>query len=213
MSDISFVVVSTPRSGTTFAASLFSALGVHCDHEYYFNLEHAVTSDLAYDKFGEASWFAAPFLHKLPAETVILHQVRDPLKTINSLISSGAMGSGPTPWLSWDWLKRHTQFPDLNASEAELAMFFWCQWHKRIERAMGCGIRRAYFRYRVEQIEESLPFIMRLIGLRPDPALAAAALASVSTSTNSWGEYENVVARENVSAEVRELATRYGYAL
>src|SRR5437870_668008 len=83
---IPFVVASTPRSGTGYIAQLLSALGVACGHEKYFNKKsqtyHVQTLE------GCSSWLSVPFLDRLPVQTVVLHQIRDPVRTINALIKT-----------------------------------------------------------------------------------------------------------------------------
>lgn len=81
-----FVVTGCARSGTGYTAALLTRLGLPCTHEAVFN-PYTVTPPEIPDNQGEASWLAVPFLRELPEGTTVLHQVREPIAVISSLVS------------------------------------------------------------------------------------------------------------------------------
>lgn len=67
-----FVISGCGRSGTGWAAALFTALGFPCGHEKSFNTERSYLSG------AESSWLAVPWLHALPRGVPVLRVMRDP---------------------------------------------------------------------------------------------------------------------------------------
>lgn len=80
-----FVITGCARSGTGYTARLFTQLGVETEHETVFS-PYAETFAGWGAAPGESSWLAAPFIDRLPAGTVVLHQVRHPVDVIRSLL-------------------------------------------------------------------------------------------------------------------------------
>jgi hypothetical protein len=221
MGTLRYVVVSTPRSATSYTAQLLSAAGLRCSHERYFSPKRRLFTDASENLFGEASWLAAPFLTALPEDTLILHQVRDPVRTVNSLIHTricdparlGCVTSlkpVPThanPFALFLWC--HTPFPSIALSDTQLAIFFWCHWHRLIEQ-MSKG--RPYLRYRVEDMSSRLlhDLSMKIAG-SAKVSLIDEAMASVSRDSNHRGIVPQVVTYNSLGDDARQLAVRYGY--
>jgi hypothetical protein len=88
-----FVVTGCARSGTTYLAELFTALGLPCGHEAVFA---PATSHFAGfgSRRGDSSWLAVPFLDELPPNTVVIHVVREPSAVIRSLVATKFFTSG-----------------------------------------------------------------------------------------------------------------------
>ena len=82
---IKYIVVSSPRSGTGYTAEAFSRLGLNCGHEQSFFPGQYVYHKQGEKIWGDASWLAVPFLDKMPPGTLVLHQTRDPIKTLDSM--------------------------------------------------------------------------------------------------------------------------------
>jgi len=82
------VITGCGRSGTQWITSVLHHLGLNISHERFF--DHGVdplTRNLNYSKStwnvdAEASWLAVPFLHLLPNDVAIWHQLRNPYKVI-----------------------------------------------------------------------------------------------------------------------------------
>jgi hypothetical protein len=79
-----FLITGCGRSGTAWAASLFTALGYPCGHEEAFSRDRdgPLTES-------EASWLAVPYLDSLPEGTPVLRIMRDPYKVVQSIIAKG----------------------------------------------------------------------------------------------------------------------------
>ena len=207
MGDISFVVVSTPRSGTTFTADLLRSMGVHCDHEYYFNPDHRITHDDAHEKFGDASWMAAPFLRSLPKDTVILHQVRDPLYTIDSMIDTGHFNfeHADNPYIRF--IRKHVPFPE-GLDVVGRGMFFWAYWHRLIEREASAH-QRPWWRYQLERLDAAR--IASVVGHEIDPRTAAM-FQRTTPNNNTRGQAGTHSITEDVLTDtVRAMRREYGY--
>jgi len=213
---ISYVVASTPRSGTGYIAQTLSRLGLRCGHEgcfrpdgqSYWQREGAM---------GDASWLAVPFIDRLPPGTVVLHQTRDPVKAINS-INSGARYFREWPQTREDYLGSdpyrrfiidHTSgwtWPD---GEAGRGAHFWHNWHRWIE---GAARRRGdlrYFRYRLEDLDAEL--LGRIRGLILDEEGVPEEVPDVPGDYNHRDAVRDSISREALPDGAAELAGRYGY--
>ncbi len=82
------VITGCGRTGTQHTSQLLGLAGLRSQHEFIYNHKlDPLNPDLAeieksweHEHF-EVSWMAAPFLKHLPADTVVFHQLRDPLKS------------------------------------------------------------------------------------------------------------------------------------
>jgi hypothetical protein len=127
-----FLVTGCGRSGTAWAASLFTALGYPCGHEELFS----------YDRGGpltapEASWLAVPFIDDLPGEVPVLRIMRDPYKVVQSIIAKGFLDRDD----DYDkFVERHR--PDITSPSTHLgrAVRYVALWDRPLD---GCNILRA----------------------------------------------------------------------
>jgi hypothetical protein len=231
VSGISFVVVSTPRSGTGYTAKLLQSLGIDCTHERYCipcGNEHDDLLELHPVIFhagvfeglpwGDASWMHAPYLSRLPLTTKVLHQVRDPVKTINSIIHSGHVDlEGGGSYRAF--VRQRVSFGNLitnpyeshEAQQLALAQYFWLFWNESIE-AQARTVKHPYFRYRVEDVTDNM--LMRAIGIFNLPELIFRwkhVEQSPDRDFNTRGACPEICTPENLSPGVRALARRYGY--
>ena len=104
-----FVLTGCARSGLRFTSQSLNALGAPCGHEDVLSLESFERSGTLFwpsRLAGDASWLAAPVLGKLPERSVIFHQVRHPLSTVQRVLSStpGKARSRPESAADWDRL-------------------------------------------------------------------------------------------------------------
>ena len=222
---LSYVVVSTPRSATAYTARVLSRLGFRCGHEKYFLPFRVEAGHMKYGLLGDASWLAMPFIGGLAPGTLVLHQLRDPVRTINS-INSGARYFGRPPDRLPDnnrspyryFIAKHTQgwhWPD---TEAERGAHFWSEWHRRIETEVERRGDLLYFQYRVESLDARLlNLIAGLIcrargeGRGPGRDKASSALASVSRKHNHRSEVLESVNWDTLPDAARDMAIKYGY--
>jgi hypothetical protein len=84
-----FLITGCGRSGTGWAAALFTALGYPCGHEKAFN--PARSGPLTAP---ESSWLAVPHLDALPPHTPVLRIMRDPYAVVQSIVVRGFLRDG-----------------------------------------------------------------------------------------------------------------------
>jgi UDP:flavonoid glycosyltransferase YjiC (YdhE family) len=222
-----YLVVATPRSATAYTAQALTDLGLDCGHERHFGLETQLQAFLeAPGTLGESSWLAVPFLDQLPPDVRVLHQTRDPLKVIRSLLeiqfldldADGQPRRVGVRRSFTEFALRHCPEALAYPTELERAAWFYYHWNRRIE---AHGNRREILRFRIEDLDERLlrkllAFIGTDSAAWPDSRLAAR-LAAVPEDANTKA-HEKVVLAEEVTwarlpPEVRELARSYGYAV
>lgn len=186
--DISYIVASTPRSGTGYAAEVFSAMGMDCGHEEAINPYVKHYSKATTGIWGDASWLAAPMLPNFPKTTLVLHQLRDPVKSLDSMMTRRQIrgkkrGQNAQKGDYSNFLKKHVNDWESDESPQERLVRFWVTWHTRIEKSAS-SLDLRYFRYRVEDINEDLLLsIAGQVGATVNPIQIEEAL-SVSTSVN-----------------------------
>lgn len=218
-------------------AEALAALGHACGHEQLFTPDSRGVPPFR-DAQGDVSWLAAPFLDQLPHDSVILHQVRDPLATIRSMLGVRMFQTKPHPLMQARYRLQyhHIRFgqPITNArfvrfaadhcpglfdlpDETSRAAAYWVRWNQRIAEAGGRGHLR-YERYRVEDLDDDL--LVRfdhLLGGAASPADVAAVRASLGTSTHRARQVDAVtlddVADPTIRAQLAALALDYGYDL
>ena len=208
-SPIDFVVTGTPRSGTTYVAKVLQKLGLECRHERRFTPWDVVIESYRLNSvpWGDSSWLAAPFLHLLPPTTRVLHIVRDPLKTLNSIIGTGQI----------DWPDDYRTFiakycwNDENYWPTDVgrdAQVFWERWNLMIERS-----GRVTKRFKIEELPSIVPEVVSALGIpQVDGRMAAEAVETVPTTVNARKHYATVtLTRSDLTPECVEMARRYGY--
>lgn len=137
---ICFVVVGSGRSGTKYAAELFTRLGIPCGHEAVFGWTPQTAGTLA----GDASFLAVPFLETF--DGAVYHQVRHPLAVLRSIMATRFF-EDPGPYAPHLALIERF-LPGVRDIEGALrrAMFFIVQWNLLCE-------PRARLRWRVETLD------------------------------------------------------------
>ena len=202
-----FVVLATPRSGTAFIARYLTGIGIACTHEGYFTPEGPTlrNRDRRFGTRGDASWMAVPFAEGL--DMVRLHQVREPLAVVRSLVKTGHF----EPSLR-ERYRRYTDFIarhfEVSEDPVDSALRFYLEWNKRAEAA-------AQLRYRVEDLAAALPEILEAIGERPREA-SAAVPTDFNSRDSAVGEDWQAGLDERIRAhprfgELSEIRRRYGY--
>jgi hypothetical protein len=223
---IAYVVAATPRSGTQYVAEVLTRLGLNCSHEKYFFFDRdgkgfpdgsAVC--------GESSSHAAPHLPKTPEHVVVFHQVRNPVRVIQSHLDLGWL-SNKSVAARAGVLKFFRHFSgwrdfDKYSTALERAAWFWHDYNLMIERnAQG----RRYVRYRLEDLDGVL--LARLISALdlppPSRGRISVVLHGVSRRTNrrieekqkaaaSFIDEPRVASWDVLPSPVAQLAARYGY--
>lgn len=203
------VVTGVGRSGTAFVCKVLKAAGVSCGHEGAFNCAgFDQGTHLAID----VSWLAVPFLSRLPAGTRVFHQVRDPIKVIQSHHRIRFFGSS-SPFR--DFAKRYCPAA-FEGPPIEQAVRFWIYWNQMVEGAQHLGFLR-YERHRLEDVDwNKLWDISGLYGVE-EAATLTRALSETPTDVNTRGDRS----RDRVGflrklppdlyRELQIQARRYGY--
>ena len=206
-----FVVTGCPRSGTGYTAQLFRALGISCGHEAVFGRRQGLGREpIDWSKFvGDSSWLAVPCL---PLDGVIvLHQVRDPLEFVRSLVGIRFLEDPDPPpprreqFVEFvEVVRRHAPEVFEPETQVERAALLWETWNRRAE-------THATITYRLEDLDEELLVRLgRLLELPIHEDAARLALATVSRRVNRRPREESV-SYATVAPTVADLATRYGY--
>jgi hypothetical protein len=105
-----FLITGCGRSGTGWAAALFTELGYPCDHEGLFNRDVGGAGYFAMSRLAvpESSWMAVPFLGRVREEVPVLRIMRNPYKVVQSIITCGFLDRGD----HYDEFVRHHR-PDI----------------------------------------------------------------------------------------------------
>lgn len=209
------IITGTGASGTSYIAKVLCDAGLKCGHEAVYTAHHGSHS-LKGPKWkhweADSSWMAAPFLaaHEGPR----FLQVRDPIKTIHSLLRLRAFDLthwsiviGPYRAVK----KRYARDVWKEATEIDRCAAYWCHWN---EMALPYVERW----WRVEDVDaELLADILTAAGKKPNAKRIASALAGVPTNHNSHHlrEYREAsweLLAPQMAERVRTLADRFGYA-
>jgi len=214
-----FLVTGCGRSGTTFVARLLSALGIPCGHEAVFDVGPLAAGEAFWpaDVPGEASWLGAPYMLDLPPGSVVLHQVREPLAVVRSLMRMRFFHRPSSDPAYAAFAVEH--FPALAQGEPlERCIAYWVGWNRLAEQASAVpGLR--YVRYRLEDMGVEL--LEQLCGVLEHPfdaARAEAALRALPADVNTRGERSEDAALRwqglapgGLLTQARALASAYGY--
>jgi hypothetical protein len=158
-----FVIAGCGRSGTMGMARLLTSLRVRTSFEEFFSARVCGAGEAQFypawltatTTAGEVSSLAAPYLKHVPEEVAILHQVRNPVAVIASLMGLQ----------TWTLLRvypnvkfnfRHV--PELGVADKPivLSMKYWLGWNGLVDAASPA------LRYRIEDIDAGL--VRRILG-------------------------------------------------
>jgi hypothetical protein len=212
-----FLVTGAGRSGTGYIANVLTALGCLTGHEDIFGpqkLRDAEEILWPPDVPGDSSWLGAPYLDALPAGTLVLHQVREPVANVRSSLRIEFFRRP-----SWyrGFAEQHAPTL-LLGSEPERCLRYWLEWNRMAERA--CELPQLeYFRYRLEDIDQEIvQEICLRIGLETTPARIAAVLAQLPRDYNTRGDKKNdgdwrwsELPPGDTKRAAEKLAASYGY--
>jgi hypothetical protein len=192
------------------------------------------------DVWGDASWFSVPLISKLPPGTVVFHQLRDPLKVLNSNLPTGGdsffrtwdenAGLKTDPlynksilykrfiWentYDWVWPSGVAEGPE-SPEEIERLIHWWVNWNLWIEFA---ALRRAdlvYVRYPLENMSADLlhniASVIQPNIVPPRVEHCKEVLEKVSTTTNRHRIPNDKITYDMLPPAARLLMHRYGYS-
>ena len=200
-----FVVISLPRSGSTYFSDLCRDNGIVCSHEAYFT-EHGPmlrNPKRRFDTVGDVSWLAPPFLPD--PDIVAIHQVRHPMKVIRSIYELGL----------FDPRRQHTRtaFVTLlgehfTASELPLrsAVRFYIEWNERCEAITAK-------RFRIEDLAEDRTRIGEWLNIQLDNLSTTSRTTNRRTSEIPEPWDAKLVKEMAEYGTLKDMAARYGYDL
>lgn len=207
------LITGTGRSGTQYISVLLSRLGLQCRHQYVF--PGGVAYDPGkWDSIGESSCMAAPFLEE-QRNTLIIHQVRHPLRVLHS------MWATLPGYLGWfhPLANRENMFYsnvrlllpeiwDVSQEHGERCAYYWLRWNQLIE---GYAHRRV----RVEEWDDDLlSTVLGNFGLEYGEEQARM-FRDCPTDVNTKGHRGEIELKElgRFADEVVDQVARYGYQL
>lgn len=193
MVGMSVLITGCGRSGTLYIARCLQLAGLDVQHERL-GADGAVSSVWNAPQPPYPSWHQQG---ERPAFDIILHQVREPLATMGSVMTGGREG--------WKFNARWAPI-DLSWHPVKRAAYYWYWWNRRAEE-QGC------YTYRIENLEAEWDVLMALIGHE-----AEYTGDDVSKSTNS--RRHDALSWEDVKQQAPEMlrkiagmAQRYGYEI
>lgn len=178
------IVTTCARSGSKYAAAaLYKLTGLPFTHERAFNL--AVVKELGWPQphkgrltervlktsvsapVRDVSWLAAASPEPFPNNTLHIHLVRNPLRTIESIARRGFLFRGryqqPDPYGQWaiEVMREHQALSDsrleprYSMSMLSIAAEYYCRWH-----TLGLALKPHYI-IRVEDLTTHLEAVLR----------------------------------------------------
>lgn len=213
MSPIKYVVVSTPRSATGWISEVLTRMGLHCGHERHFDHDKQVYLDtVPSDRiWGDSSWMAVPFIEALPPRTLVLHQTRNPVDAIGSLVMLGHFGHWGRALDEYHIFMRTHMRDAMPEGEIRKAAHFWLRWNEMIETALASRPDLERIRYKIER-----PYIAKMLYEQITGHLTTKDVRrkgeSVPTDFNhKRGRPKQVVSMHTLSPAVNAMARRYEY--
>ena len=179
------LILAYPRSATTYTARMICAHGLKFGHETRGNQTD-----------GTISYFKVHYPHKYD---VVLHQVRDPLKTISSAVTVLAKRTHNEFNILFD-----IDMADRDKSKLYQVMQTWLMLNKLAE-------ERAGWRYRIEDIDEVYPELCRRLEMQPQEGFPPQNRL-VNTRPHpmlTWNDLD----KEDfaLSQRIKEKTRQYGY--
>lgn len=204
-----FLVTGCGRSGTAWAAHLFTAMGYPCGHEEVYSPWSSGPLDRS-----DSSWLAMPHLKDLPADTPIIQVMRDPYLVIQSIVVRSFLANLGGPFESY--VSRYR--PDITSTSSHLgrAIRWVCKWDEPLDDYPARLLR-------VEDAELNLAPIIaafhHAVGEQPADGELRLTLGKLGTKINTNPSALRRLpppTREQINAHpdgrlVIERAERYGY--
>jgi hypothetical protein len=163
---------------------------------------------------GDSSWLAAPYLSSLPRGTWVLHQLRNPISVIRSLVRIRFFDT-PSPFR----LFAEAHLPDVRTgAPLERSLRYWVEWNRLVQRAEHMPHLR-YVRYSVEDLT---PLLLRDILSRAGIGCAISRVEAVlrahprTVNTRGSKHRDHLIQWETLPAgqarlACEQLAEEYGY--
>jgi len=195
------LITGTPRSGTTLMSTVLLKLDIPFSPDWR----------VLPAAFGTSSWMMAfsdpkpfgPMRLKRSRFATVVHQTRDPLKSITSISCTEPL---ELPIYA-DFLRRHIPFKA--KSRVEAGMIFWYHWNDFIENVTN-------IRYQVEDWQHNIRIILQLAGITDVPTQAEIDKRNFGTVNSrkrrpslTWDELFTV--KKDLALKIWHKAALYGY--
>lgn len=140
------LIIGHPHGATSYTASLLQSFGLDIRHEDHRGKDGVVSWLYAVDdsylngrRGPRPERVALKQRGPLNQYDIVLHQVRDPLKSIRSIFTSSM----------WTRKYRKNHIPNLDGSDIVMGMISWVEWHKICDNV-------SQWTYRVESLSEKI---------------------------------------------------------
>lgn len=192
------LIIGCGRSGTAYMTEVLKAAGLNVGHERQVRGDGIVSHLMAAD-LDHAPW--GPLARDYTFEHTF-HQVRDPVKVIQSYYNS-------PPLVKWKWINESVPQVKLTDTRLMKCAKYWIHWNKMAE-------RKAQWTYRIEDFDTQCQEMGRRLGITLNPEI----LAGISKTTNTRrSPSARVITWEILKKELNpptykqlcNLAKRYGY--
>lgn len=168
-----FLVTGCGRSGTAWAAALFTALGYPCGHEVQFTPN--VSGPLARP---ESSWLAVPHAIHLPEGTPVLRLMRNPYYVVQSAMGKGFLADMEDPFAQY--VARHR--PDLTAARDHLTRVI--HWVSLWDETLSFDVDHLTFQVETDNVARAVEYVT---GDRLPDEVVQDALVRVGEQPNPGG--------------------------
>lgn len=191
------LVTGVARSGTTYIWKILHDAGLDIGRENRLGIDGIVSWEWAIEASQYPDWHVAG---PQPEFDVILHQVRNPLLTINSFCTA-SIHQG-----AWEYLYRHIPI-DPNAPLLQRAAEAWYHWSRKAQ-------ERASWTYQVETLIHNRKLFSKKAGIRE---LTSEEILKIPTNTNATpykrpeNTWKDIKAMTPLYKKIIELTHRYGY--
>jgi len=217
----SFLIAACGRSGTMGTATILNKAGIRAAFEDFFRARMFSQEAVHYPEWlnenrldGEVSGLAPPYLQMVPVEIAVLHQTRNPVAVIASLMGLGNLHPH-SHWLeNIRFNFRHLPEMLRTDSALDLCMKYWLGWNELIE-------SRAEWQYRTEDIrwndaDPSYGVFGELLQRLDAPTeKMALALGSHFTNVNSRTRDTSIswrtIPEGDLKSRIFDKAVQYGY--
>ena len=128
---MNLLITGSGRCGTGYVARVLQSVGVHCGHEGVFGpagWKHAQKVRGLWQ--ADSSWLAVPFLAHLDDVTIV-HLVRNPKDTIDSLVNCRLFEK--RGFIYSQWLRKFLPSIDDYEKIEDKAAHLYLEWNARIE--------------------------------------------------------------------------------
>lgn len=194
------IVTGCPRSGTMYVSALLRKLGVRVGHEAFCAGEQGMVAWWWPIHGAHSRWMPSPSWDINTTPQVRLHQVRHPLKVINS------MGHITT----WDRIGKYIDV-GTNRNTGRRRMLMALNWNKLCEQFVGPDSHR----YRIEQLPDIFDEFCSWVGCEPNRGAFARVQHRNKRDPNreyndyTWDDLSEIDAE--LCEQVKEMGRRYGY--